>query len=311
LKVLYIVGWGRSGSTILDNLLGQLDGFLSTGELRNLWQEGLTEGRKCGCGAPVRTCPVWSRVLAESLGRMEGWDTEAAQAIVWEKRALRTRHTACVALATKGWGRPSEELRAYSDLMGRVYSTIGTTTDARVIVDSSKVPSHAFLLESLPEVEAYFVHLVRDPRAAAFSWKKTTSRMDRDDTEPMPRFGTFKSASNWLGFNLAAEALRSRFARDRMLLVRYEDFVLYPQKTLLDIIRLVGENVRDLPFEGDRVVRLGLTHTVSGNPSRFRTGSVELKEDVEWVSGQSSRDRLLATVIASPLLHRYGYVWNP
>jgi len=32
-KVLYIAGWGRSGSTILDNVLGQLDGCFSTGEL--------------------------------------------------------------------------------------------------------------------------------------------------------------------------------------------------------------------------------------------------------------------------------------
>ena len=32
-KVLYIAGSGRSGSTILDRILGQLDGFFSVGEL--------------------------------------------------------------------------------------------------------------------------------------------------------------------------------------------------------------------------------------------------------------------------------------
>jgi len=32
-RVLYIAGWGRSGSTILDNVLGQVDGFFSAGEL--------------------------------------------------------------------------------------------------------------------------------------------------------------------------------------------------------------------------------------------------------------------------------------
>lgn len=37
-KVLYVIGWGRSGSTILDNVLGQLDGCFSTGELHYFWE---------------------------------------------------------------------------------------------------------------------------------------------------------------------------------------------------------------------------------------------------------------------------------
>jgi len=58
LKVLYVIGWDRSGSTLLDNLLGGVDGFFSSVELHKIWQEGLTEGRKCGCGRPVAACPV-------------------------------------------------------------------------------------------------------------------------------------------------------------------------------------------------------------------------------------------------------------
>ena len=35
--VLYIGGWGRSGSTLLSHLLGGLDGMVSVGELRYVW----------------------------------------------------------------------------------------------------------------------------------------------------------------------------------------------------------------------------------------------------------------------------------
>lgn len=45
-KVLYIAGWGRSGSTILDNVLGQVEGFFSGGELSYLWERGLSENRR-------------------------------------------------------------------------------------------------------------------------------------------------------------------------------------------------------------------------------------------------------------------------
>src|SRR5947208_16533925 len=63
-KVLFIMGWTRSGSTILDNVLGELDGFFSTGELHYLWERGLLQNRLCGCGRAVPAGRVWSVVLA-------------------------------------------------------------------------------------------------------------------------------------------------------------------------------------------------------------------------------------------------------
>ena len=44
--VLYVAGAGRSGSTLLDNLLGQIPGFFSAGELRYVWERGLIDGRQ-------------------------------------------------------------------------------------------------------------------------------------------------------------------------------------------------------------------------------------------------------------------------
>ena len=52
-KVVLIVGRGRSGSTILDNVLGGIEGFVSVGELHNLWRRAILKGRLCGCGVPL------------------------------------------------------------------------------------------------------------------------------------------------------------------------------------------------------------------------------------------------------------------
>ena len=61
--MVYIAGSGRSGSTILDNILGQIGGWASAGELRFLWERGVLGDRLCGCGERFSVCPFWTQVL--------------------------------------------------------------------------------------------------------------------------------------------------------------------------------------------------------------------------------------------------------
>ena len=60
--VLYLLGKGRSGSTLLSMALGELDGFFAAGELRFFWRRGLVEDRRCACGEHLSACPVWGAV---------------------------------------------------------------------------------------------------------------------------------------------------------------------------------------------------------------------------------------------------------
>src|SRR3954452_12149224 len=68
-RVLSIVGPGRSGTTILGNILGEVEGVTNAGELRWLWRRGLMERRPCGCGLPPAECPRWSAVLDRVGGK--------------------------------------------------------------------------------------------------------------------------------------------------------------------------------------------------------------------------------------------------
>lgn len=63
-KILYIAGYGRSGSTLLDILLGNSDGIVSTGELNIIFQE-IQHGYKCSCGESFTDCSEWGRILKE------------------------------------------------------------------------------------------------------------------------------------------------------------------------------------------------------------------------------------------------------
>ena len=60
--VLYIAGWGRSGSTLLERLLAEVDGVTLLGEVVHLWERGVREDELCACGTAFSGCPFWSEV---------------------------------------------------------------------------------------------------------------------------------------------------------------------------------------------------------------------------------------------------------
>lgn len=302
LKVLYIVGWGRSGSTILDNILGQVDGFFSGGELYYVWDRGLVQNRRCGCGVPFRECEVWRQILARASTRLDA--SAPHELIRLARESTRTRH-----LASHLLGR-HQTSSTYREALHGLYGAIADTTGARVIVDSSKSPSYAAVLGGVEGFDLRLVHLVRDPRATAYSWSRRKLTPDEERLRHMRRHGAVASSVMWDAWNAAAKLLW-RGEPDRYLMLRYEDFLAFPQESVRRVVEFAGEPARELPFASDRTVRLEPNHTVSGNPSRFRTGLVELEPDQEWVAAMRRRDRALATAVASPLLRRFGYPIRP
>ena len=64
-KIILIAGHSRSGSTLLDRLLGEMDGFVTVGELRCLWIRGLIDDQLCGCGAAFQSCEHWRGIVAD------------------------------------------------------------------------------------------------------------------------------------------------------------------------------------------------------------------------------------------------------
>lgn len=307
LKVISIIGDTRSGSTIVDNILGAYDGFFPTGELHYLWERGLLESRKCGCGRKMRECTIWSRIIDRVFEDPQLSSAGAVGVVVLQRRTVRTRHTLRLLRSTGARHEANAYVRAYARAASRLYESIAEVTGARVIVDSSKRPSDAALVRMLPGIESYVVHLVRDPRAVAFSWLRKKKELDSERHPEMPRHGSLYSSVRWLGINTMADIVRRRESLGHSLLVRYEDFVADPRATIERIVRAVGEPLEPSPFVGEREVRLAPNHTVAGNPSRFKSGLIQLRDDRDWRMSLGDGDRLLTTTISMPLLHHYGY----
>jgi len=305
IKVLYIAGWGRSGSTIMGNILGQVEGCFNVGELRYIWDRSLLEDRLCGCGLPFSRCPTWAGILERA--RLDGTgDLDPQQLIALRDRSVRTRHLPLLWLPG-GEGLARARWRRYLQALESLYRAVQQQSSCQVIVDSSKFPTYGYALDLLPLIDLHVVHLVRDPRAVSFSWmRKKRSDDQPGDLRYMVQHGPLQSTMLWLSWNLATERFWGKI-HQRYLLLRYEDFIQQPRDAIQRILELLKIPDASLPFVSAREVQLGPCHTVSGNPDRTRQGVITLRPDDEWRRSMRLPHWLAVTALAWPLLKRYGY----
>jgi hypothetical protein len=300
--VLFIGGLGRSGSTLVDRVLGQTPGVCSVGELVFLWERGLLANERCGCGEPFDGCPFWKEVGLRAFG---GWDRIDASAVhARQRRVDRTRY---VPLLLAPWLSPGfgRRMTAYAEALRRVYAAVATVSGAALVVDSSKHASTAALVRATPGIDARIAHLVRDPRGVAWSWSKLVDRPDvtTGGASMMARLGSARVAARWQTSNALLALVRTRGA-----VLRYEDFVDRPEHATRRLLALGGIEAGELPqFLDERTVALGTDHTVAGNPLRFTTGTIEIRADDVWRRSMPAGRQALVAALTFPssLVYRY------
>jgi hypothetical protein len=310
-KVLSIVGEGRSGTTVLAAILGEVEGFFDAGELHWVWGRSLIQQRPCGCGRPPAQCPVWSRVVEGTFGvppedQATGRGGMATGEVVADERELVARRNRFRLLRRADRSGPAwpalDRMRAVT---GNLYANLVDVTGARVIVDASKRPEDAAVLAGVSSVDLYVLHIVRDPRAVVFSWSRL--KPSPDGTSVMQRMRPSRIVRDWMESNAGAEVLRRHVPADRWFFSTYEDFAARPRETVREIVAFMRE-AGEAPFITDDTVVLAANHTLLGNPDRFRTGAVTIAPDERWRSQMPRRQKVGVQVATWPLMRRYGYL---
>jgi hypothetical protein len=306
-RVLYIGGTGRTGSTLLTNLLGEFPGFFAAGELAFIWRFGFLNDGRCGCGLVLRDCPVWQSIFAAAYGGAGNVD---AAELVRLRRRFNSNHLPLM-LTRNMRERLLERSGDFPQTVEKLYHGIAEATGSRVIIDSSKEPHYSYILRSLPSLEVFFLHLVRDPRGVAFSWKDHRKKESGLSHEAMmEERGSIVSSTYFDVSNIAAELLWAR-TPDHYMFLRYEDFLNRPEQTIHSIGEFVGEDIDPQRVLRDGQVILGQSHTAWGNPNRFDQGPVRLKTDETWRSAMPRQRQLAVTGLTLPLMKHYRYPLRP
>jgi hypothetical protein len=299
--VVLLVGSQRTGSTLVSTALGMFSGAWYAGEVKLFWQS-LSTRQLCSCGEACDRCAVWRRIIEATFSSQEEQDQVLPTLAVAEAEVLRLRRLAWLARQES----PLPELGSY---FGRLYSAIASTTGSRVIVDSSKHPSMAMLLGSVPDLDLRIVHLVRDARGVVDSWSRDKPS---SGTPAHARQSAARAAAGWTAMHAGIELVLARAPVPTMR-QRFEDFLEDPVTALSHLAEFCGiERGVDSPIEGrtlsiDPIRR----HGIAGNVDRFQAGPVELLHPDTWRETLNQRVANLVLLGTFPLLRRYGYVGGP
>jgi hypothetical protein len=302
--VIFIAGMGRSGSTLLDRLLGGAEGVCSVGELRWIWSLGFRDNQLCGCGERFRDCPFWRAVVAEAFSVPSAIDHEAHHRR--QERLLRLKWIPVLAAGAARRGRLREDLEAFRATRSRLYGAIRAVSGAEVVVDSSKFPAYGLALRGAPGVDLRTVHLVRDSRATAFSIARERDPAIEGRAAYRYNRGAGTVALNWLALNAATEL--GWLLRERYLRIRYEDLSARPARVVSRILRHADVVAAPPPEIAKNTFDLGVQHTLAGNPMRMQQGPLVVRADAAWRRQLPRRARLAATAVSLPGLLRYRYL---
>lgn len=305
IKVLYIGGYSRSGSTLLLRLLGEYTGIVAVGELFDIWERSYIQNQLCGCGRGFRECPFWIDVTAHAFGCLPG------EVPAGELNDMRSRVQGYVKMPIL-W-RPEfrsasyrTRLRTYGSVLGRLYKAVLEVSGSEIIIDSSKVPQYARVLAEVDGLELHMVHLVRDSRATAFSWQRRRVRPEITSARTyMDVHSVVRSAVEWNVFNYLLSTRRISYAS--YTLIRYEDLIANPRDELGRIMGALCDAGVQPRAQYAIPGRLGISHTASGNPDRFKVGHLDISLDAEWMDAMSSLDRAIVTALTAVGLARYHY----
>lgn len=301
--VLYIGGFGRSGSTLVERVVQAAPQAVSLGEVVHLWKRGVVGDEPCGCGVAFSECPFWRAVGERAFGGWNALDVDDVLAL--HDVVDRQRH---VWKTTRPVGATRAALLRYAEYYRAVYRAAAEHSGADIVVDSSKHASLAVALSNDPQIDLRVLHLVRDSVAVAYSWSKEVKYdVVGDGHRNMPRFSASRASALWMSNNALVQLVRVVGTPTYRL--RYEDFVRAPTAAVQDIWRVLelpGSYDIDLSQEGGVAVERG--HSIGGNPMRFKPGPLVIKADEVWRKEMPKKQRRIVKALTFPVRSSFGYI---
>jgi len=312
MNLVYIVSNGRSGSTLLDLLLGAHPDAITVGEIHILpWELKLGGVQPCACGLPVPECPFWKDVTNEvRFNELKGTPIEFFRQGHERGKVLRPKLLRQLLFTPKNNDPLNQKTLEYGYnnylLFKAVLFVAHNHFDkkSRWLVDSSKDFYRLIWLQRSGYFNIKIIHLVKDPRAFVYSMTKTWL-INKSGSTCSPKIirKTVRMAGRWLVENsLINLACRREFNPNQVAKLRYEDLAAHPEESLTSICNFLGWRYTHNMLED---FRTQACHAIAGNIMRYETTGISLDE--KWRDHLPKVHTVLSRIITYPMQRRLGY----
>lgn len=303
-KIIYILGGGHSGSTLLDMVLGSTDHSFSVGELmyfdyyKGYKHENLhrmVDGRLCTCDEQMDDCPIWSKINFDQKDNVPKHES------MGESLKILTN----LFNPFERWFRFGFEIGNNREVYQRIFEEASLhKPKLRFIVDSSKDPRRLYELVNDPDIgpdRLAVIHLIRDGRGYIYSYQKGERLVVGRELR-----GTLVCMIEWIAVNIISRRLLKKCKLDAYTM-SYDRFAENPEKGLEELGHFLGYDLGS-----DTVVeRINRTtyHNIHGNPIR-QSKLTGIRRDTKWRTFFSPLKRTVLSIILYPFNRRWVYPRN-
>ncbi|MBZ9777934.1 sulfotransferase [Psychroflexus sp. CAK8W] len=251
INLIYLLGAGRSGTTLLATLLNNHDDIETLGEMHQ-FIEYVDKDKDCSCGEKLTSCSTWnlssdlmdSNIKDERLYCENKESHKNIPSLIFNKKADKR----------------------YISIQEHIFSALSGNRKSKWYLDSSKYIARYLLLKKSKKLNIKGIYMVRDPRGVINSFTKKVQTSKR----PLSAILYYNM------INLFGEVV-SRNNRN-ILKIKYEDLVESPEQVLDEIYKHVfGSSKASVKMPE----YFTMPHIVGGN--RIKTKKrIHLSKDTDW-----------------------------
>ena len=297
-KVIYIAGYGRSGSTILDIVLNAHAQIVGVGELSYLVEER-EGGFPCSCGKSYADCEFWNRICALNPVQADFRKIRLIEHFLFLPALL---------LGLIPFGIKKEYLRYNQGL----FDAISTTAGKPIVVDSSKsaykTSGRFFALKHIANQDVFVIHLIRNGMDTLTSLLVKGSNRALEGRGTSIKISAVRAILGWVIANMTAGLLGRLMGPGRYMCMRYEDFIADPEGSLERIAIFCGSKGGEA-FDMPRMNQpFSIGHMTGGNRIRFQKKIVLDREPQQGLrAALTFGQKMLFYILAGWLQILYRY----
>jgi len=254
IKLIYIVGTGHCGSTLLDLVVGSAPEVFSTGELafyniyrkKKKYKQG-TKNYLCTCGKDFHKCNIWKSTFSQEFNI---------------KKFFTFGESIHIVLSVMFPQIFSYFQEDDSDKLLAMLAERGDQNDIVYFVDSSKDSRILKVLLNNPNIEVYPIFLIRESGGVGYSYSRKGRKQESKNF--------YLTLVKWLIINLITKKMLEK--NPKKLVFKYKVFCEYSKKIIKSINKNLNINISERNFLEE--INKIIYHNIDGNVLRFE----ELKE---------------------------------